>query len=375
MNEIKKILLIFGTRPEAIKFAPLYKEFKKSDRFDTKICVTAQHREMLDQVLDFFEIIPDYDLNIMKKGQSLSDVSSIAMKALQNILEDEKPDLVIVQGDTTTTFMGALSSYYKKIPVAHLEAGLRSGNLYSPFPEEGNRIMTGHISKYHFAATKTSKTNLVNEGIKNNIYIVGNTVIDALLLGLNIVSKNTETYEKYFDFIDFNKKIILLTGHRRESFGEPFNNLCSAIKEISKKYTDDVEIIYPVHLNPNVQEPVKKLLGNLANVHLIDPLDYPYMIWLMNKSYLVITDSGGIQEEAPSLGKPILVTREVTERVEGVMSGTAKLVGTDKEKIIKETILLMEDENEYRKMSSIENPYGDGTTSKQILEILLKEMF
>jgi len=298
----KKILFIFGTRPEAIKMAPVIKEFKKEKSIDVKVCITAQHREMLDQVLNFFGIKPDYDLNLMKPNQSLFDITANSLKSLEKVLDKEKPDLIFVQGDTTTAFVGALAGFYKKMKVAHIEAGLRSHNKYSPFPEEINRVLVGHVADYHFAPTERAKENLYRENIKKNVYVVGNTVIDALFLGLNIIKKEgEEKFYKYFDFIDFSKKIILVTGHRRENFGKPFENICYALKEIAKR--EDVEIVYPVHLNPNVKKPVNEILNGVRNIHLIEPLEYPYLIWLMSKSYLVLTDSGGIQEEAPSLGK------------------------------------------------------------------------
>ena len=364
-----KILLIFGTRPEAIKMAPVVKRFQQNNSFKTKICVTAQHREMLDQVLDFFDIKPDYDLNIMKPNQSLFDITANTLKGLESVLDDFQPDLVFIQGDTTTAFVGALAGFYKKIKIAHIEAGLRSYNKYSPFPEEMNRVLAGHLSDYHFAPTQRAKENLFNENIKENVYVVGNTVIDALFLGLDIIKKQgEEQYYKHFEFIDFSKKIILVTGHRRESFGKPFENICYALKEIAKR--EDVEIVYPVHLNPNVREPVNRILKGINNIHLTEPLEYPYLIWLMNKSYLVLTDSGGIQEEAPSLGKPVLVMREVTERIEGIEAGTAKLVGTNKEKIVKETIKLLDNKEEYEKMARAVNPYGDGKASERIENII-----
>ena len=366
-----ELLFIFGTRPEAIKMAPVIKRFQQNNSFNTKICVTAQHREMLDQVLDFFDIKPDYDLNIMKPNQSLFDITANTLRALEEVLDEFKPDLIFVQGDTTTTFIGALAGFYKKIKIAHIEAGLRSYNKYSPFPEEINRVLAGHLSDYHFAPTQKAKENLFNENIKKNVYVVGNTVIDALFLGLDIIKGyGEEQYYKHFDFIDFSRKIILITGHRRESFGKPFENICYALKEIAER--EDIEIVYPVHLNPNVREPVNRILGNVKNVHLIEPLEYPYLIWLMSKSYLVLTDSGGIQEEAPSLGKPVLVMREVTERIEGIEAGTAKLVGTDKERIVKETIKLLDDKKEYEKMAKAVNPYGDGKTSKRIVNFFMK---
>jgi len=369
-----KILFIFGTRPEAIKMAPLIKEFKNNNEFDVKVCVTAQHREMLDQVLNFFKIKPDYDLNLMKPNQSLFDITTNGLKGLEKVLDIEKPNLVFVQGDTTTAFVGALAGFYKKIKVAHIEAGLRSHNKYSPFPEEINRVLVGHIADYHFAPTERAKKNLYNEGIKKNVWVVGNTVIDALFLGLDIIKKEgKDKYYKFFEFVDFSKKIILVTSHRRESFGEPFRNICYALKELANKY-DDVEIVYPVHLNPNVRKPVNQILSGHPRIHLIEPLSYPYLIWLMSKSYLILTDSGGVQEEAPSLGKPVLVMREVTERVEGIEAGTAKLVGSNKDKIIQGVKLLIENEKEYNKMAKASNPYGDGKASNRILEIIKRNL-
>lgn len=371
---MKKILFIFGTRPEAIKLAPLYWEFKKNPRdFEIKICITAQHRQMLDQVLNFFNIMADYDLNLMKENQSLFDITSESLKKLEQVLEDFTPELVLVQGDTTTAFTGALSAFYRKIKIGHVEAGLRSGNKYSPYPEEINRILVGHIADYHFAPTERAKMNLYNEGIKENVWVVGNTVIDALFLGLKIIQENGELkskIESYFNSIfEDGEKIILVTGHRRESFGEGFENICNALREISL-IRPDIKIIYPVHLNPNVREPVNKILKGLKNVFLIEPLDYPYLIWLMSKCYLVLTDSGGIQEEAPSLGKPVLVMRDVTERIEGIEAGTAKLVGTNKKNIVEETIYLIENEKEYEKLAKAINPYGDGKTCERIVEII-----
>lgn len=364
-----KVLFIFGTRPEAIKMAPVIKEFKKHTDFNVKICTTAQHREMLDQVLKFFNIKSDYDLNLMKPNQSIFDITVNALKALEKVLDLEKPDLIFVQGDTTTALVGALAGFYKKVKIAHIEAGLRSYNKYSPFPEEINRVLVGHLADYHFAPTEKAKENLLKENIKENVYVVGNTVIDALFLVLDIIRKTGEgEYYKYFHFIDFSKKIILVTGHRRESFGKSFENICYALKEISER--KDVEIVYPVHLNPNVRKIVNRILKGVKNIHLIEPLDYPYMIWLMNKAYLILTDSGGIQEEAPSLGKPVLVMRKVTERVEGLKAGTAKLVGTDKEKIVIETLELLNNKKKYEKMAKAVNPYGDGKASQRIKSII-----
>lgn len=372
---MKKIIFVYGTRPEAIKMAPLIKEFQKhNDKFNIVVCLTGQHRQMLDQINSFFNIKVDYDLNLMKQNQTLFDVLTYSLNGLKEVFEKEKPDLVFVQGDTTTVLSGALASYFLKIPVAHLEAGLRSGNKYSPFPEEGNRIITGHVADWHFAPTERAVSNLNKEGIVNNVFNVGNTVIDSLHLGLSIIRKSSEyTYLKIFSYIDFSKRIILITGHRRESFGDGFINICKAIKYISEKYPD-IELIYPMHLNPNVRKPVSDYLSDKSNIHLIEPLDYPDMLWLMEKSYLILTDSGGIQEEAPALGKPVLVMRDVTERQEGVDSGTAKLVGTDYYKITESVQNLLEDEESYAKMSNAINPYGDGSTSRKIVEIISREL-
>jgi len=355
--------------------SPLYWEFKKyPEDFDVKVCVTAQHRQMLDQVLNFFAIKPDYDLNLMRDNQSLFNITSDSIIELEKVYNDFNPDLVLVQGDTTTSFTGALSAYYKKIKVAHIEAGLRSGNKYSPFPEEINRVLVGHIADYHFAPTEKAKQNLYNEGIRENVWVVGNTVIDALFLGLRILEENEELRSKielYFDeMFDFQReKIILVTGHRRESFGEGFENICNALKEIAES-CPDLKIIYPVHLNPNVREPVNRILNGVKNIYLIEPLQYPYLIWLMSKCFMVLTDSGGIQEEAPSLGKPVLVMREVTERVEGIEAGTARLVGTNKDNIIEAVKSLLENSSEYQEMAKAINPYGDGLASKRIVEVL-----
>lgn len=366
-----KILFIFGTRPEAIKMAPLIKEYRKhQDTVEIKVCVTAQHREMLDQVLSFFNIEPDYDLGLMTKNQSIFDITANGLKALEPVLTDCKPDVVFVQGDTTTAFIGALAAFYNKVKIVHIEAGLRSKDKYSPFPEEINRTLVGHMADYHFAPTETASKNLSNEGIVRNVWVVGNTGIDALLLGLDIIKAKDETiFSSFFHYMDLSKRIILVTGHRRESFGAPFENICDALKQIAHRF-QDIEIIYPVHLNPNVREPVTRILKNVPNIHLIEPLEYPYLIWLMSRSYLVLTDSGGIQEEAPSLGKPVLVMREITERVEGIAAGTAKLVGTSKDKIVDEASRLLNDRVEYNTMSKAVNPYGDGKASQKITAIV-----
>ena len=370
---ITKILLVFGTRPEAIKMAPLVKEFNKhKDKFITKVCVTAQHREMLDQVLDFFEIQPDYDLNLMKPSQNLFHLTADVLTEMKSVFEDFKPDFVFVHGDTTTSTSTALAAFYAQIKVCHIEAGLRTYDKWSPFPEEMNRQLTGKIADYHFSPTEGSKNNLINEGVaKNSILVTGNTVIDALLLA---EQKVDSIYDEQIEFlksiVDKTKKIVLVTGHRRENFGDGFINICNALKELSNN--NEVQIIFPVHLNPNVKEPVYSILGNNDSIKLISPLAYPAFVWLMKQSYLIITDSGGIQEEAPSLGKPVLVMRDTTERPEAVEAGTVILVGTNQEKILNESNKLLIDKEYYRLMSGRHNPYGDGTSTKQIVDKLLK---
>ncbi|CAN5633537.1 UDP-N-acetylglucosamine 2-epimerase (non-hydrolyzing) [soil metagenome] len=364
-----KLLFIFGTRPEAIKMAPLVIKGKElTTDFDIKVCITGQHRSMLDQVMDFFELKADYDLDLMRPNQTLFTITADALTKLEPVLEDYKPDYVVVQGDTTTAFAGALAAYYKQVKVIHIEAGLRSGDKLSPFPEEINRRLAGVISDIHFAPTNQAKENLALENITKNVFVVGNPVIDALLIGLDKVKANDAVYEKQFSFLRTDSKKILVTSHRRESFGEPFKEICYAIKEIAAQ--PGVEVIYPVHLNPNVQRPVQEILGNCPNVHLIAPLPYPELIWLMNHVYIILTDSGGIQEEGPTLGKPVLVMRNVTERKEGVDAGTAKLVGNKGADILRETLLLLNDTTAYNKMAHAANPYGSGTTAEQIYTIL-----
>lgn len=378
---IKKILLVFGTRPEAIKMAPLVKEFQKhSDDFETKVCVTAQHREMLDQVLAIFDIQPNYDLNIMKQGQDLYDITANVMLKMRTILEEYRPDLVLVHGDTTTTSATALAAFYQKIQIGHVEAGLRTNNLYSPWPEEANRQITSVLANYHFAPTITSKNNLLKENKNSNsIKVTGNTVVDALFLALKKIENDVNLKHKIIKFINTQykltekKKIILVTGHRRENFGERFINICNALKELAIK-NPDIDIVYPVHLNPNVQKPVNNILGGIANIYLIEPLEYETFLYLMNQSYLIITDSGGIQEEAPSLGKPVLVMRETTERPEALEAGTVKLVGTDSSKIIEEAQQLLNDSESYHRMSQAYNPYGDGSACKRIVNYIKKEI-
>ena len=367
---MKKILFIFGTRPEAIKLAPLILEFKKQKNFITKVCITSQHREMLEQVINFFQLPVDYDLSIMEHNQSLFKISSKIIERIEPVFEEFQPDLIFVQGDASSAFLSALAGFYKKIKIVHIEAGLRSYNKYSPFPEEINRVLISHIADYHFAPTKKAKENLLKEGIKENIWVVGNTVIDALFLALKIVKNSEVQYKNFFKFLDFNKKIVLVTGHRRESFGEPFRQICLALKELAEKFKDEIEIVYPVHLNPNVRKPVFEILYGQKNIHLIEPLSYPYLVWLLEKSYFVLTDSGGIQEEAPSLGKPVLVMREVTERIEGIKAETAKLVGVKKESIVKNSVKLLTDKNLYQKMAKKKNPYGDGESSQRIVKII-----
>lgn len=366
-----KNLIIFGTRPEAIKMAPLVRVLKNNDQFITRVCVTAQHREMLDQVLDFFEIIPDYDLNLMKLNQNLYSLTSEIILGLKPILEEFKPDFVYVHGDTTTTMATSIAAFYSGAKVCHVEAGLRTNNKLSPFPEEMNRQVTGRIADFHFAPTEKSKQNLLNENVpESSIIVTGNTVIDALLESSSRVKNlNNPEIEKLKGIIDPSKKIILITGHRRENHGQGFINICEALKEISLN-NPDVQIIYPVHLNPNVLKPVHNLLGEVPNIKLISPLAYPAFVWLMNQSYLIITDSGGVQEEAPSLGKPVLVMRDTTERPEAVDAGTVILVGTVKEKIIFECENLLNNKEKYYKMSVLHNPYGDGKACEKILNFI-----
>ena len=371
--KMKKILFVFGTRPEAIKMAPVIKAFKDEKIFDTKVCVTGQHRQMLDQVLDIFDIKPDYDLNIMELGQDLFDITANVLSGMKNVLSEYSPDLVLVHGDTSTTSATAIAAFYQKIKVWHIEAGLRTGNIYSPWPEEVNRQISGVIANYHFAPTLTSMENLLKENKnKENILVTGNTVIDALFLVLDKIEKDAKLKNTILKSISdqyrFNsdKKIILVTGHRRENFGEGFTNICKALKKIADD-NHDVDIVYPVHLNPNVQKPVKNILSNSKNIYLINPLSYENFIYLMSKSYFIITDSGGVQEEAPSLGKPVLVLRNTTERPEALEAGTVKLVGTNFEAIVNESQKFLDDEKEYKKMSKAHNPYGDGSASKRIV--------
>ena len=368
---MKKILLIFGTRPEAIKMSPLVKEFQNySQFFDTRVCVTAQHREMLDQVLDFFEITPDYDLNLMKPGQNLYGLTATIISSLQSVLEDFSPDFVYVHGDTTTTMAGSVASFYSGAKVCHIEAGLRTHNKWAPFPEEINRQITGRVCDYHFAPTITSKNNLLKENIQEEtILVTGNTVIDALLESVEKVNQNPSKLIKDLSKKIGEREVVLVTGHRRENHGEGFERICRALKRIAEDNTDRL-IIYPVHLNPKVQEPVKRILSEVENVLLIHPLAYQDFIWLMNRSKIIITDSGGVQEEAPSLGKPVLVMRDTTERPEAVEAGTVILVGTNEELIVSKALCLLNDKEEFERMSKLHNPYGDGLASKRIVNFI-----
>ena len=371
----KKILIVFGTRPEAIKLAVLIRTLRNDKRFKIKICVTAQHRSMLDDVLELFEIIPDYDLNIMEAEISLNNTVIKILSGVDKILQKFDPDVVLIQGDTTTVLTAGLASYYRQISIAHIEAGLRTGDIYSPWPEEGNRKITSSITQYHFAPTLSAQNNLLKESINSStIFVTGNTVIDALFWARDKLKKDKnlkEKLDKDFSFIDPSKRIILVTGHRRESFGIGFKNICEALMEIAK-INKDVQIIFPVHLNPNVKKPVNEKLKNIENIILIQPLNYIKFQYLMAKAFIILTDSGGIQEEAPSLGKPVLVMRDVTERPEAVEAGTVKLVGTDIKKIIDSVSDLLNNENEYKKMSLSHNPYGDGQACSRIIEILAK---
>lgn len=368
---MKNILIIFGTRPEAIKMAPLVQEFHKNKKFNTKVCVTAQHREMLDQVLDFFEISPDYDLDLMKPNQNLYNLTATIITELKPILESFKPDYVFVHGDTTTTMAASIAAFYSGAKVCHVEAGLRTFNKWSPFPEEINRSITGRIADFHFAPTHIAKENLLRENTPEiQIVITGNTVIDALMNSVNkLKTYNNDEIDTLKDIIDSSKRLILVTGHRRENHGEGFIRICNALKEIAKK-NKDIQIIYPVHLNPKVLKPVHEILDDISNIKLIKPLSYPSFVWLMDKAFIIITDSGGVQEEAPSLGKPVLVMRDTTERPEAVDAGTVILVGTDQQMIVDETQNLLDNTNKYQSMSQLHNPYGDGTASKQIVTFI-----
>lgn len=384
-NAMKKVMLVFGTRPEAIKMAPIVIELKKySDKFQTIVVVTGQHRQMLDQVLNLFEIVPDYDLNIMKSGQDLTDITCRVLTGLRDIYRKENPNIVLVHGDTTTSMAAALAAFYQQIPVGHIEAGLRTHNIYSPWPEEMNRQITGRISSYHFAPTDLSKQNLINENVSNEkIIVTGNTVIDALHLVINKINSSSEIELKTkMELLDCGYdverlgsevKLVLITGHRRENFGEGFLSICKAIKTLASRFPT-VDFVYPMHLNPNVRNPITEIFGNhlneLGNLFFIEPLDYLPFVYLMNKANILLTDSGGIQEEAPGLGKPVLVMRDTTERPEAVDAGTVRLVGTSYDKITQGISHLLEDIEEYNVMSKAVNPYGDGNASKRIIEFL-----
>ena len=381
---MKKVLLVFGTRPEAIKMAPLVHELKKHpDQFDTQVCVTGQHREMLDQVLDLFQIVPDYDLNIMRPNQDLYDVTSRVLLGMRDVLKAARPDVVFVHGDTTTSMAAALAAFYQQIPVAHVEAGLRTGNIYSPWPEEMNRSITGRIAAYNFAPTLCSKQNLMKENVSEDAIIVtGNTVIDALHWVVNKIASDEQlraALQEEIKTLGYDvtrcegRRLVLITGHRRENFGEGFLNICHAIASLAEKYPD-VDFVYPMHLNPNVRKPVLEILGKgLSNVLLIEPLQYLQFVFLMEKSYLVLTDSGGVQEEAPGLGKPVLVMRDTTERPEAVDAGTVMLVGADRERIENGVSTLLDNHAIYEKMSKAVNPYGDGSACHRIVDFLMKQ--
>lgn len=372
-----KTLCVFGTRPEAIKMAPVAIALGNDPSVDAKICVTGQHREMLDQVLNLFDLVPDFDLNIMKPSQDLTDVTVRILEGLRGVFAEFVPDVVLVHGDTATTFAASLAAYYHRIPVAHVEAGLRTGDIYSPWPEEGNRKLTGALANLHFAPTQTSQANLLREGVpEQNLLVTGNTVIDALMMVIDRLKTDEQLREgaaKPSSFISPERRIVLVTGHRRESFGDGFERICKALAHIANTHKD-VDIIYPMHMNPNVREPVNRVLKDIKNVHLIEPLDYLPFVYLMEKSYLILTDSGGIQEEAPSLGKPVLVMRDTTERPEALEAGTVKLVGTDVETMIAEVDELLNSQSAYDKMSFAHNPYGDGKASHRIVETL-KQVF
>ena len=374
---MKKILICFGTRPEAIKMLPVYLEFLKDPSFEVKLCVTGQHREMLDQVLEIFEVVPDYDLNIMKKGQTLSEVTSKIIRRMDDIIEGFMPDMIFVHGDTATTLSVSIAAFYNKISIAHVEAGLRTFNLKSPWPEEANRKLTSVITDLHFAPTDKAKNNLIDEGYAPaSVYVTGNTVIDALMMVRDNLSNSTEFKEsliKRFDFLDFSKKFVLVTGHRRENFGEGFKNICTVLNSLALDFPE-VNFVYPVHLNPNVSEVVKATLGDVGNIYLIEPLDYQSFVFMMDQSYFILTDSGGVQEEAPSLNKPVLVMRDTTERPEGLKSGTLKLVGTSVNPLIKQCHELLTNQDAYNEMSNATNPYGDGMASGRILRVV-KEYF
>ena len=373
INRVKKILCVFGTRPEAIKMAPLVKHLSSNENFESRVCVTAQHREMLDQALQIFKVKPDYDLGMMVSEQSLQELTGKILVGMKPVFDDFSPDLLLVHGDTATTFASALAAYHSKVKIGHVEAGLRTGNLYSPWPEEANRKLTGSISNFHFAPTKLARKNLIAEGVESkNIHVTGNTVIDALLMGLQFIKSDSEFIRKIcnrFNFLNSKNRMVLVTGHRRESFGSGFKNICDAIAELANT-KPEVNFVYPVHLNPNILEPAHRILANVKNIHLIEPVDYLSFIYLMSKAYIVLTDSGGIQEEAPSLDKPVLVMRDLTERKEAIQAGTVKLVGTERKTIVSNVLELLEKPDSYEEMKNSINPYGDGNASIRISKIL-----
>ena len=373
---MKKIVVVFGTRPEAIKLCPVVLALQKDPAFDCKVCVTGQHKEMLYQVLDVFDVKPDVDLQLMRPNQTLGGLTSRAIAAIDEYLAQEKPDIVMVQGDTTTVLAGALAAFYHHIPVAHVEAGLRTGNMQSPWPEEANRVLTTRLAKWHFCPTENNKANLLNEGVsEKDIYVTGNTVIDALLMAKDMVAKKPPRIDGLPDeLMQSSERMVLITGHRRENFGQGFENICTAIRNLAERFPE-THFVYPVHLNPNVREPVGRILGEHCekNVHLIEPQSYLPFVALMNRAYLILTDSGGVQEEAPSLGKPVLVMRDTTERPEAVTAGTVKIIGTERDSIEREATLLLMDSAEYNKMSAAVNPYGDGKAIERIVKILERD--
>lgn len=371
-------MLVFGTRPEAIKMAPVVRALqKRADLFDVRVCVTGQHRQMLDQVLRVFSIRPDRDLDVMTANQDLTDLAANVMRGVRTAIAEERPDRILVQGDTTTTFAAGMAAFYGGVPVGHVEAGLRTGNLFAPWPEEMNRVLTSRVADVHFAPTERSRENLLRENVApGTIHVTGNTVIDALLQVVSYIQENehlSQELDERFGFLDRSRKLILVTGHRRENFGPAFESICRALRAIAES-ADDVEIVYPVHLNPNVQRPVRAILGDAARIHLIDPVDYVPFVYLMQRAHLIVTDSGGVQEEAPSLGKPVLVMRDVTERPEAVDAGTVRLVGTDQDRLVREVMVLLRDEDAYLTMSRAHNPYGDGLAAERIAAVLAKEV-
>lgn len=372
VSRMKKVMVVFGTRPEAIKMAPVVEALRATDGIQTIVVATAQHRQMLDQVLELFGIVPDEDLNVMTPGQNLADLTARVLTGMAGVIEKHAPDLVLVHGDTSTTLATSLAAYYHRTPVGHVEAGLRTGNIYSPWPEEANRRLTAPLSTLHFAPTEQSRRNLLNEGVaEGSIHVTGNTVIDALFAVVNKIEADAALNSELalrFPFLVPDKRLVLVTGHRRENFGEGFEQICHALKEIASR--GDVQVVYPVHLNPNVQGPVNRILGGAAGVHLIEPLDYLPFVYLMSRAHVIITDSGGIQEEAPSLGKPVLVMRDTTERPEAIEAGTVLLVGTDSQRIVQEANRLLDDERAYGAMSRAHNPYGDGLAASRIVEVV-----